>query len=1165
MTKTLGGTAMYGKTAERTRKFLSALCCIFILFTLFPAFPVSAGEEPYYTIYAGVSGIGAPTVPDKSTKKWTGDHVYFGVYNGTAIDFRVLNPAESAFGGETMLLDCETVLLADQPFGEKVDMKDWKDSLVKVELNTNFPDNSFNNLFTSTESTAIANSIKEDDGESGDYKNAPLNGEKIFILDYSEATSARYGYSQKVREKRTSWWLRSCHSISINNKVLYVKNDGAFDLQSPTKLSGVSPALNISRSSILFSSAADREKSVFSSTAATSDITVWKLTLLDGNTFRQTTVNGKVLSENGELSVTAGESLTLCYPALNGNYNHVTAALTDTAGNILYYGAVETDSGLTTSAVPIPSDLPAGNYTLSVYAEKWCGAYHTDYATSPFTCTLNVKAPCIEHKYDGGSVSKAATCTEAGEKTYKCKVCGATKSEDIPALGHSFGHWETKIPAACLTDGLESRTCSICGTIETRTIDKTDHTAGEPEIVGATCTGPGQSITKCTACGETIRIDALPVVGHTYGEWQVAKEPACTQYGEQVRTCSVCGKQENEAILPVRHTPGEKVISQPAGCTQPGLEIVSCIICCQIIEEAEIPALGHNWEQEWTADGESHWHTCTRCDAVRDKDAHTGGTATETELAKCEVCGISYGSLVQHTHNLEHTDAKKPTCLTSGNLEFWFCLGCKKYFADSLGEEELPSDSIVQLASGHHKWKDGWVTDGASHWHICEYCGEIADKAVHMGGTASETEQAVCTVCGTSYGNLLRHTHVMEYIGAKLPTCLEAGNIEYWYCSACGQSFSDAGGNTEIRQEGIALPALGHNWTEWRYNAESHWQVCSRCAKESETAAHKGAWVQDIASTETRAGSQHTTCPDCGYTQTAEIPVLGHTHVLTPIPAKAPTCTESGNRAYFVCTCGKLFSDAEAAVETILAETVLNPLGHAFSGWTAIQQASTLEKGLEKRVCDRCQTSEYRDIPAVSQTVPSDETGKEAQIDFPETDEEPAFVSEPVVSVKNGWKNVGKNTAYYQNGKKATGWNEVDGKTYFFDEKGRLQTEWVQVDGQWFYLDPDTGAQASGWQKIGNSWYYLEADTGAMSANGIQQVDGETYYFYDWGGMAGNFWYAEEETGQWYFFRSNGAMAKSAWTLWKGKWYYSGADGAMLTDTMTPDGYYVDENGVWIP
>lgn len=164
-------------------------------------------------------------------------------------------------------------------------------------------------------------------------------------------------------------------------------------------------------------------------------------------------------------------------------------------------------------------------------------------------------------------------------------------------------------------------------------------------------------------------------------------------------------------------------------------------------------------------------------------------------------------------------------------------------------------------------------------------------------------------------------------------------------------------------------------------------------------------------------------------------------------------------------------------------------------------------------------------------------------------------------SVPDGWKDSGGGTVYYRGGVRATGWQEVGGETYFFDEKGLLQTGWIEQPEGWYYAG-ETGAQRLGWQKVGNAWYYLDAETGRMLDGGLAEIDGETYYFYDWGGMA-NSWWMETEEG-WYFFDGSGAMKKSGWVLWKEKYYYLTDSGKMAVDTRTPDGYYVDAEGVWI-
>ncbi len=88
-------------------------------------------------------------------------------------------------------------------------------------------------------------------------------------------------------------------------------------------------------------------------------------------------------------------------------------------------------------------------------------------------------------------------------------------------------------------------------------------------------------------------------------------------------------------------------------------------------------------------------------------------------------------------------------------------------------------------------------------------------------------------------------------------------------------------------------------------------------------------------------------------------------------------------------------------------------------------------------------------------------------------------------------------------------------------------------------------------------------EKGVMLDNGLNVIDGTTYYFHNWGGMA-NSWWRKDENGNWFYFRGNGAMAKSSWIEWKGEFYYVGKDGKMLTSTTTPDGYRVDRDGKWI-
>lgn len=174
----------------------------------------------------------------------------------------------------------------------------------------------------------------------------------------------------------------------------------------------------------------------------------------------------------------------------------------------------------------------------------------------------------------------------------------------------------------------------------------------------------------------------------------------------------------------------------------------------------------------------------------------------------------------------------------------------------------------------------------------------------------------------------------------------------------------------------------------------------------------------------------------------------------------------------------------------------------------------------------------------------------------------PVIPSEPTVtpSVSNGWKDVSQGTVYYKNGVKVKGWQKIDGETYYFDQKGVLQTGWLNLDGHWYRLD-NTGAMQTGWVKVGKAWYFMD-ENGVMDAATWLSDGGKWYYFGADGAMYSNKWRCTK--GVWYYLLGNGEMAKNCWIEDKGNWYYLGADGGMLVDTTTPDGYRVDENGVWI-
>lgn len=86
-------------------------------------------------------------------------------------------------------------------------------------------------------------------------------------------------------------------------------------------------------------------------------------------------------------------------------------------------------------------------------------------------------------------------------------------------------------------------------------------------------------------------------------------------------------------------------------------------------------------------------------------DGHTGGKATCTERAVCEICGKAFGDLDGNHHaNLKHIDAKAATKTAGGNIEYWYCEDCDKYFADAAATKEIKqADTVTAKLSGAAK------------------------------------------------------------------------------------------------------------------------------------------------------------------------------------------------------------------------------------------------------------------------------------------------------------------------------------------------------------------------------------------------------------------------------------------------------------------------------
>lgn len=106
---------------------------------------------------------------------------------------------------------------------------------------------------------------------------------------------------------------------------------------------------------------------------------------------------------------------------------------------------------------------------------------------------------------------------------------------------------------------------------------------------------------------------------------------------------------------------------------------------------------GHTYG-EWASNGDgTHTRKCTvdGCAGSETKDC-SGGTATCKDKAKCAVCGAEYGKLDAKNHaDLKHIPAKAATWVAEGNIEYWYCEGCGRYFSDRDGTKEIRKADTV--------------------------------------------------------------------------------------------------------------------------------------------------------------------------------------------------------------------------------------------------------------------------------------------------------------------------------------------------------------------------------------------------------------------------------------------------------------------------------------
>ena len=612
-------------------------------------------------------------------------------------------------------------------------------------------------------------------------------------------------------------------------------------------------------------------------------------------------------------------------------------------------------------------------------------------------CNTVIKAQittaALGHNWDSGKVTKAATCTAAGTKTYTCTRCKKTRTETIAATGHkvvkdaavaatcetagktegshcsvcgtilkaqtttaALGHsWDggrvTKV-ATCTTAGAKTYTCTRCKKIRTETIAATGHKAVKDAAVAATCETTGKTEgSHCSVCNTVIKAQTtVAALGHSWDGGKITKAATCTTAGTKTYTCTRCKKTRTETIAATGHK-AVKDAAVAATCETTGkTEGSHCSVCGTVLKaQTTTVALGHNWDggkvtkaATCTTAG-TKTYTCTRCKKTRTetiaatghkavKDAAVAATCEttgKTEGSHCSVCNTvikAQTTTAALGHSWDSGKVTKAATCTAAGTKTYTCSRCKKTRTETIA------------ATGHKAVKDAAVaatceTTGKTEGSHCSVCNTVIKAQTttaalgHSWDSGKVTKAATCTTAGTKTYTCTRckktRTETIAAAGHKAvkdaavaATCETTGKTEGSHCSVC---------NTVIKAQ-TTTAALGHSWDGGKVTK---------------------------AATCTAAGTKTYTCTRCKKTRTETIAATGHKAVKDA--AVAATCETTGKTEGSHCSvCGTV----------IKAQTTTAALGHDYGEWKTIKAATYTEPGQAERVCRRnASHKEYRQLP----------------------------------------------------------------------------------------------------------------------------------------------------------------------------------------------------------
>lgn len=342
--------------------------------------------------------------------------------------------------------------------------------------------------------------------------------------------------------------------------------------------------------------------------------------------------------------------------------------------------------------------------------------------------------------------------------------------------------------------------------------------------------------------------------------------------------------------------------------------------------------------------GNSEYSTCDDCGIVvlgSDEKlpfaSHKGGTATCKDKAVCTVCKETYGDYT--SHQLTNYPRNEATHSKAGNIEYWTCDVCGKYFGDAAGKNEIEQkDTIIDKVS--HSYDTEWLYSGTQHWKECS-CGAKAEQGDHVYDNACDT------TCNAGCGYVRTITHQWK-------TTYSSNETKHWReCSVCGEKKgeqSHSGGTATCKDKAVC-------------------EVCDNAY--GKLAPHNNIEKVDNTYLKTEAtcvakAVYYKSCSVCGTAgtetfTTGNVDDHNHTGNIQVKDAAEATCTKDGYSGDIYCKdCGEKLESGNKTEKAT----------HAFSEWTVAKEASTTEKGRKERTCSVCGYSEVEEIPILETQAP---------------------------------------------------------------------------------------------------------------------------------------------------------------------------------------------------